>query len=288
MKISVLTPAYNAAQFLPRAIASVVAQQDSDFEHIVIDGGSTDGTQALLKQFDHVDWVSEADRGQSHAMNKAFARCTGDIIVYLNADDWFEPNVFSHVRACFDDRPDGALVIGNLYSRAVGTCAVKLIAPAKDYRRCLQYWRYRYPLNPVSYFYRRQVQECIGPFPEELHYTMDYWFILRALSVFPVVETGLVFGTFYQTGENKTSRGESSEGPWSVASRHVRDFDPKVHLFFYSRWLMHRYGSEFLERNKQPIRSLVYFSYFRKTMSQAEYQRLGFRESWRRLRGSIT
>jgi glycosyltransferase involved in cell wall biosynthesis len=138
MKISILTPAFNAGQYLERAIQSVLDQQDPDFEHIVVDGGSSDGTQETLRRHGHVRWISESDRGQSHAMNKAYALSSGDLIAFLNADDWYEPGVFAHVRAQFEEHPEAGLVIGNLYDRRDGSNHVGITVPVKDYRRCLQ------------------------------------------------------------------------------------------------------------------------------------------------------
>jgi glycosyltransferase involved in cell wall biosynthesis len=280
MKIAVLTPAYNASRYLERAIQSVLTQQDPDFEHIVVDGGSTDGTREILEKHGHIKWISEKDRGQSHAMNKAYGLCSGDIIVFLNADDWFEPGVFAHVRALFDESPEAGLVIGNLYGRREGSNNVGITIPVKDYRRCLQYWRYRFPLNPVCYFFRREVQEAVGPYPEELHYVMDYWFILRALSQFPVRETDLVFGTFFFTGGNKTSLDDCPETPFMIASRHVKEFDPKSRVFFYRKWFVHRYGVEFFERVKAPVRTAAYYALFRNKLTLREYQKLGFRAAF--------
>ena len=93
-KISVITPSYNARRFIEDAIRSVIGQGYPNFEHIVVDGGSSDGTVDILLKYPHVKWVSEPDRGQSDAMNKGFAMSSGDIIVYLNADDYFEPGAF--------------------------------------------------------------------------------------------------------------------------------------------------------------------------------------------------
>ena len=97
MKISILTPSYNAEQFLDRAICSVRQQDYEHWEHIIVDGGSTDGTLELLQKYPHLIWKSEPDKGQSDAMNKAFAMATGDLIVSLTADDYFEPHVFTSV-----------------------------------------------------------------------------------------------------------------------------------------------------------------------------------------------
>ena len=232
MKISVLTPSYNSNQFIERAIHSVLSQNDPNFEHIIIDGNSSDGTQDILGKYRHLRWISESDSGQSDAMNKAFSLSSGELIVYLNADDWFEPDVFSHVRTIFRTNPECKMLIGNLYIRYHHSNVINLVVPAKDYRKCLLYYRYRFPLNPVSYFYRKEVQETVGKFPEYLHNAMDYWFILRAMSRFSVLETDLVFGTFFQSGHNKTSIPRSENLPWDIVTKHLTEFDPSAKTFF--------------------------------------------------------
>ena len=105
MKISILTPSFNSAQYIERAIKSVMDQNYDDWEHIVVDGGSNDGTVEILKKYTHIKWISEPDRGQSDAMNKAFAMSRGDIIGYLNADDTYEPNIFKIIVEYFNNNP---------------------------------------------------------------------------------------------------------------------------------------------------------------------------------------
>ena len=101
MKISILTPSYNSGKYIERAIESVVDQGYDNWEHIIVDGGSTDGTAVILKKYPHLKWISEPDKGQSDAMNKAFEMSNGDIIGYLNADDWYELSIFSLIADVF-------------------------------------------------------------------------------------------------------------------------------------------------------------------------------------------
>ena len=96
-RISVITPSFNQAGYIEQNIRSVLDQQYPDFEHIVIDGGSTDGTVEVLKRFPHLKWISEKDNGQSDALNKGFAMASGDIICWLNSDDWLAPEAFHRV-----------------------------------------------------------------------------------------------------------------------------------------------------------------------------------------------
>src|SRR5918992_2241290 len=90
--VSVVTPSLNQGRYLREAIESVRAQTYSPIEHVVVDGGSTDETLDILSEYDHLRWVSEPDRGQSHALNKGFAMATGEIFGWLNADDAYEPH----------------------------------------------------------------------------------------------------------------------------------------------------------------------------------------------------
>jgi glycosyltransferase involved in cell wall biosynthesis len=112
-KISIVTPSFNQAAFIETAIKSVMLQGYQDFEHIIFDNCSTDGTNDILKRYDHLKWVSEPDRGQSDAVNKGLDRCTGHIIGWLNADDLYLPGCFSKVVKWFADHPESDIVYGD-------------------------------------------------------------------------------------------------------------------------------------------------------------------------------
>ena len=114
--VSILTPSFNQAAWLADNLRSVACQSYGSIEHIVMDGGSTDGSVEILKAAgDGVTWRSESDRGQSHAVNKAFALSGGDIIGWINSDDaYFDCDVISDVVDYFVSHPDVDVVYGHL------------------------------------------------------------------------------------------------------------------------------------------------------------------------------
>ncbi len=98
-RISIVTPSFNQGQFIEETIRSVLLQGYADLEYIVIDGGSTDGSVGIIKKYKRwlTYWVSEPDRGQSHAINKGFARATGGVLAWLNSDDLYAPGALRKV-----------------------------------------------------------------------------------------------------------------------------------------------------------------------------------------------
>lgn len=98
-KISIVTPTFSQSDTLEQTIDSVLSQGYPELEYIIIDGGSTDGTTAVLEKYArHLSyWVSEPDNGQAHALNKGFSRATGEILAYINSDDYYQPDTFSVV-----------------------------------------------------------------------------------------------------------------------------------------------------------------------------------------------
>ncbi|MDX1958791.1 MAG: glycosyltransferase family 2 protein [Leptospiraceae bacterium] len=204
MKISIITPSFNSEIYLERAIQSVLIQKDKNFEHIVVDGGSTDGTIDILKKYKHIKWISEKDRGQSDAMNKGFQMSKGNLISYLNADDYYEPKTFAYVRKNFSKETD--LIMGNV--NIINESGIEYVnIPNYNFFKMFFWWEENvYCFNPTGYFYRREVQKDIGDFDINNHYDMDYEFLLAAILKFRIQKVDKVFGNFFQSGYNKTQK----------------------------------------------------------------------------------
>jgi glycosyltransferase involved in cell wall biosynthesis len=175
--ISVITPCLGAVRFIQEAIESVLAQSYPRFEHVIVDGGSQDGTLDILRRYPHLKWVSEPDRGQSDAMNKGFALSSGEIIVYLNADDFFEPGAFEAAAREFERGAD--FVVGQILG--IGARGNFVNDPQVELGQMLRWWRNdAFCYNSAGYFFRRCVLESVGPFNVEDHYHMDFEFLIEA------------------------------------------------------------------------------------------------------------
>lgn len=122
MKITVITVCFNSVKTIERTIKSVLAQNYSELEYIIIDGGSTDGTLDIIRKYKEnlSVWISEPDDGLYDAMNKGLAKATGEVFAFLNSDDYYTENVLERVNEYFKT-DDVDMVSGNMYICAEGT-----------------------------------------------------------------------------------------------------------------------------------------------------------------------
>lgn len=177
--ISVVTPTFNSGYTLRETIESVVAQHYPRLEHLVIDGGSTDGTLDILSQYPHLQWVSEKDEGHYHAMNKGSQRATGEIVTILNADDCLRPGVLAKVGRALAEHADWDGVFGDIvYVDGQGREIYRRREALYDYD-VLRFSGILY-VNHQALFIRRAVHDRIGYYRhKEFLNCCDYDFILR-------------------------------------------------------------------------------------------------------------
>ena len=114
--VSIITPSYNQAKYLEQTITSVLEQSYPSIEYIVVDGKSKDDSIDIIKKYADklAYWVSEKDKGQADAINKGFSRATGEIIAWLNSDDYYLPGAVQAAVKVFEENPDIVLVYGNM------------------------------------------------------------------------------------------------------------------------------------------------------------------------------
>ncbi|MCI0524583.1 MAG: glycosyltransferase [Acidobacteria bacterium] len=178
-KISVITPSYNQVRFIEQTIRSVLLQQYPKLEYIIIDGGSADGSVEVIRRYEPwlSYWVSEPDRGQSHAINKGFEKATGQILCWLNSDDYYLPGALLTAGRMLADGANNYALVGHcLKVYPDGRPAVKLEGCYENRRRLLQFWK-GYQMHQPAIFWRREVFEKTGWLDEELDQVMDfdYW-----------------------------------------------------------------------------------------------------------------
>ncbi|MCX6304478.1 MAG: glycosyltransferase family 2 protein [Bacteroidetes bacterium] len=184
-KISVVTPTFNQAEFIERTLQSIRGQRvDVPVEHIVIDGGSTDGTLDVLAMHrDTISYVSEPDRGMQDALNKGFALATGDIIGWLNSDDTYLPGALQKVAAFFDLHPDCLWLYGNCRMIDEHDHEVRKWITAYKNRMSGKYSLEKLLtenfISQPAVFMRRKALQAAGPVDLGLPTAMDYDLWLR-------------------------------------------------------------------------------------------------------------
>ncbi len=200
--VSIITPSYNQAEYIEATILSVKEQHYSPLEHIVIDGGSTDGTLKILEKHFHLSWVSEQDNGQSDAINKGFKRAKGEIIGWLNSDDIYESGAIKRSVEYLQKNPGVDFIYtdfnyindkgGYMFTEKVGTF---------DYQRQLN------DINLIpqpTVFFRAHLFSDIGYLDEAYHYAMDYEFWLRIGKKYSIKKIDGINASFRLQPESKT------------------------------------------------------------------------------------
>ena len=209
--VSIITPSYQQGKFLQRTLESVAGQTYPQIEHIVMDGGSTDGSVDLLRAFaasqphGRFQWVSEPDQGQADAINKGLGRTNGRILAYLNSDDLYAPDAVEKAVTYLLQHPDVYLVHGR-------GCHIDVHDQRLD----------PYPSKPCDYaglgtycficqptaFWRREASDAIGTFDTTLQYGLDYDYWIRLSKRFALgfLEAELAYTRLHQDAKTVGQR----------------------------------------------------------------------------------
>lgn len=178
LKFSIITPSYNQGLYIKDTIESVINQNYSNYEHIVVDGGSTDNTIEILKNYPHLNWSSEKDKGAADAINKGFRIANGDIVAWINSDDYYTENIFTKVNNYFTENENISFLYGNsivslpkknqlIEEKTAPQNADTLIHKTADIVR-----------QPCTFFKRSLLNE-IGLLDESLKLVFDYDLFIR-------------------------------------------------------------------------------------------------------------
>jgi glycosyltransferase involved in cell wall biosynthesis len=179
-RLTVITPSLNQAKYLERTLRSVLDQGYPDLEYIVMDGGSTDGSVDILRRYaDRLAyWVSEPDEGQSWAINRAIERSTGEVIAYINSDDYYLPGAFEAALSYFADPTVRWVAGATEYREADGTLESFLV-PTQPVGSRPSWVRSTWYVSQAASFWRRDVFDEFGLLREDLDYVFDTEFGLR-------------------------------------------------------------------------------------------------------------
>lgn len=228
MKISIVTPAFNQAQFLPDALRSVEEQRGIELEHILVDPLSTDATPEIIAAYaarTGAVSIREPDRGQSDGINKGVARASGEVVSWLNSDDLLEPGALAAVVRRFGENPDAVAVCG-VGSKVDRAGALLRTVPHRPFDRI----RLRTALEFIqpATFIRRSAWNAVGGLDESLHYAMDWDLLLKLAALGPVVSIPEKLARIRYYEDTKTSTGgwKRAAEIARIGRRHNGPLDP--------------------------------------------------------------
>ncbi|MFN0101028.1 MAG: glycosyltransferase family 2 protein [Bryobacteraceae bacterium] len=177
--VTIVTPSYNQGHFITATIESVLSQDYPRIEYIIMDGGSTDFTAEAVRPFlDRLTFISEKDRGQTHAINKGLRMAKGEVVAYLNSDDTLLPNAVTRAVAALDRHPD----VGAIYGDGYQIDYHGNVKGQFPFTEPFNLWKLTFALDYIlqqSVFFRRSCVEEIGGFNEDLHFGMDWDILVR-------------------------------------------------------------------------------------------------------------
>jgi glycosyltransferase involved in cell wall biosynthesis len=254
MRISIVTPSLNQCGFIPEMLASLGGQDYPDWEHVVFDAGSTDGSVEVWREWEgkvrsesesesesgerRVRVFVEPDRGQSDAINKGMRAATGEIVGWLNADDVLMPGALAKVAEAFEKNPDAVVVYGVGAKTDLEGRIIKEV-PFREF--CPKRLSWAFGAVQPAMFFRRDAYWKVGGLDESLHYAMDWDLLLKLSKVGKVVAIPDHLANIRYYPETKTNTGgwKRMREIARIARRHHGPLD-RNYLSFQIRDLLAR------------------------------------------------
>lgn len=275
-KISIVTPSFNQAQFIEQTIDSVLSQGYKNLEYIIIDGGSSDNSVEIIRKYEkHLKyWVSEPDRGQSHAINKGLKHCNGDVFNWLNSDDYYTPNSLQLIGEYFKN-PDVKVLTAksNLFGNNVksytsgGTWVFE-----NNLAKTIGWAR----IDQPETFFRLPMIQSLGMLNEKLHYLMDRDLWIRYLLKYGldgIFKTNDVVVNFrlheasktVSQSDNFNKERNSYYYTMALNSNHIKEANI-IQSLFQSQNLAA------IPKIENPIMAVQVFNYFLLLLADEQYQ----------------
>lgn len=241
MRLSIIVPSYNQGNFIGQTLDSILDQQDGlDLELIIMDGKSTDNTAEVVANYKEkienkkiaFKFISEKDKGQSDAINKGSRMATGELLTYLNSDDYYEPKVLEQVISEFTSHPEAQWGYGGwkFVDQEGREFYSKL--PSKYRQKKLFYWD---NIVQPSCFYRKDFFMQVGLIDENLHLSMDYDLWLRmALRGNPIIINSVISNArYYSQTKSATKTMKHLFESFALQKKYSRGLGTRLMQYFY-------------------------------------------------------
>jgi len=220
--VTIVTPSYNQARFLDETIQSVLSQNYPNIEYIIIDGGSTDGSKEIIQKY--IDrlayWESVPDKGQTDAINKGFARATGEILAWLNSDDILLPGAVLAAVEELQAHPKAGMVYGNTtLINKKGQKIGDFPAAQTDLKRLKRGYVH---IPQQAAFFRADLWKKVGPLDPSFYFAMDYDLWVRIAREAPLLYIPKLWASFRLHGEGKSIAADDRCWP-EMLQVHYRD-----------------------------------------------------------------
>lgn len=246
VRFSIITICYNSEQTIERTIKSVLTQSYTNYEYIIVDGGSSDSTLDIVKRYEplfkgRLQWKSESDKGIYDAMNKGILRSNGTIIGIVNSDDWLEPDALSNVYDAFvsNNNDENCLYCGGIVYHKNGMQR-KWMANLKSFYKQTHLYVMSGIRHPATYV-PSKVYQNVGLFNDKMKLSADQDFILRCFYM------GVKFTDVNKVLSNMAAGGLSTSGAkkaweYSIHDRKImlRGFNKKglIYYWLFYSWLL--------------------------------------------------
>lgn len=204
--VSIITPSFNQAAFLQQTLNSVLQQDHHDLEYLVVDGGSRDGSVDIIRQSASrlAWWVSEPDSGQADAINKALAHARGEVVAWLNSDDYYLPGTVRAAARVFQVHPDAVLVYGNMLAVDEANRITNKLVYQQVSLEDLMCFRI---IGQPAAFIRRSALEAVGGLDTSLHMLLDHQLWIRLATVGRMIYVGETWAAarYHPRAKNRAS-----------------------------------------------------------------------------------
>jgi GT2 family glycosyltransferase len=259
--VSIITPSYNQAPFLEQTMQSVLEQDYPHIEYIVVDGGSTDNSAEIIKTYaDRLAyWISERDSGQSEAINKGFARANGEIVAWLNSDDYYMRNTISVVVRCFEQNPDAVMLYGDMLAvdeegQTINVLKYKQLS--LEDLLCFQI------IGQPSVFFRHSALNKTGLLDPSFHFMLDHHLWIRLAEQGRILHIPQVWSAarYHPQAKNRAKAAEFGREAFRVLDWAKKQPSLAKSVGRVKRRALasaHRYDARYLLDGGQPLAALI-------------------------------